>query len=200
VSLSTGTSDDKRGRLLEAALATFVRFGYRKTSMDEVARAANVSRQTLYLHFATKEDLFRAAVAHAMEVGLDLAARSLRDTPAQSIEQKLAGAFDAWFGRYIGMVGADVSDLEEIGHALVGPLFAESEKRFGEMIGKAIRGSGLPAAYKPGGISARQLADMLCATARGLKHQCSTRAEFGERFGVAVRAICMPLKEHVERS
>ncbi len=196
---STNASDEKRSRLLDAALATFVRFGFRKTSMEEVARAADVSRQTLYLHFATKEDLFRAAVAHAMEVGLDMAARALRDASVQSIEEKLAGAFDAWFGRYIGMVGADVSDLEEIGHALVGPLFSESEKRFAEMVGKAIRGSGLPAAFKSEGINARQLADILCATARGLKHLCASRAEFGERFGIALRAICMPLKKHHER-
>jgi len=198
VTIPASTLDDKRSRLLDAALGTFVRFGFRKTSMDEVARAADVSRQTLYLHFATKEDLFRAAVAHAMETGLDLAEASLRDSSV-SIERKLAGAFDAWFGRYIGMVGADVSDLEQVGHALVGPLFAESEKRFAEMIAKAIRGSKLPAAYKSEGISARQLADMLCATARGLKHECASRAEFGERFGIALRALAMPLKEHRER-
>ena len=165
-----------------------------------MARAADVSRQTLYLHFATKEELFRAAVAHAMAAGLDAAARSLRGSSSQSIAEKLAGAFDAWFGRYIGMLGADVSDLMESGHALVGPLFAESEKRFIEMIGKAIRASGLPAAYKSEGLNARQLADMLSATARGLKHQCASRAEFGERFAVALRALCMPLKEHRDRA
>jgi len=186
--------DDKKSRLLDAALATFVRYGYRKTSMEEVARAADVSRQTLYLHFATKEDLFRAAVAHAMEAGLDLAARSLQGS-SLPIVRKLAGAFDAWFGRYIGM-SANMTDLEEAGHALVGPLFAESEKRFVEMIGKAIRSSALPAAYKSEGISVRQMADMLCATARGLKHECASRGEFGERFDVALRALCMPLKDH----
>jgi AcrR family transcriptional regulator len=199
VTISASTIDDKRSRLLDAALGTFVRFGFRKTSMDEVARAADVSRQTLYLHFATKEDLFRAAVAHAMETGLDLAEASLRDSSV-SIERKLAGAFDAWFGRYIGMVGADLTDLEQAAHALIGPLFAESEKRFADMIAKAIRGSKLPAVYKSEGISARQLADMLCATARGLKHECASRAEFGDRFGIALRALAMPLKEHRERS
>jgi AcrR family transcriptional regulator len=194
VTSSAPAPDDKKNRLLDAALGTFVRFGFRKTSMEEVARAADVSRQTLYLHFATKEDLFRAAVAHAMETGLDIAARSLRD-PSLSIQEKLAGAFDGWFGRYIGMIGADVSDLEEMGHALVGPLFAESEERFVEMITKAIRGSGLPAAYRSEGIRARQLGDMLTATARGLKHQCSSRSEFAERFGVALRALCMMLRD-----
>jgi AcrR family transcriptional regulator len=188
-------SDDRRTRLLDAALATFVRFGFRKTSMEEVARAADVSRQTLYFHFATKEDLFRAAVDHAMRTGLDAAAQSLADPALRSIEEKLAGAFDAWVGRYVGMVGADVTDLEEASNALVGPLFAKSEERFVEMMVKAIRASGLPAAYRSEGISARQLADTLYATARGLKHQAASRAEFRERLGVALRALCMPLKD-----
>ena len=48
------TDDPRRSRLLEAALGVFLRYGYKKTSMDEVARAADLSRQGLYLHFATK--------------------------------------------------------------------------------------------------------------------------------------------------
>jgi AcrR family transcriptional regulator len=51
--------------LLDAALGVFSRFGYRKTSMDEVARMADFSRQGLYFYYAAKEDLFRATVLHS---------------------------------------------------------------------------------------------------------------------------------------
>jgi AcrR family transcriptional regulator len=44
--------------ILEAARQRFVRFGPRKTTMDEVAREAGCSRATLYAHFANKEDLY----------------------------------------------------------------------------------------------------------------------------------------------
>jgi len=186
--------DLRRRRILDAALATFGRFGFRKTSMDEVARAAHLSRQGLYLHFSTKEELFRAAVRHAFETGLEAASARLRD-PALSIEEKLAGAFDEWVGRYVGMIGADVSDLEEASNLLVGPLVAQHEELFMEAVTKVIRASGLPAAYKPAGLTARQLADTLHATARGLKHGCPSRAAFGERFAIALRALCLPLRE-----
>jgi AcrR family transcriptional regulator len=46
---------------LAAAATVFLRFGYRKTAMEDIARAAGMSRQGLYLHYATKEELFRAA-------------------------------------------------------------------------------------------------------------------------------------------
>jgi AcrR family transcriptional regulator len=44
--------------ILEAARARFVRFGPRKTTMEEVARAAGCSRTTLYSHFRNMEDLY----------------------------------------------------------------------------------------------------------------------------------------------
>jgi AcrR family transcriptional regulator len=57
----------RRTTLLEAALGVFLRFGYRKTSMDAVAQAAQISRQGLYLHFAHKEALFRSTVEYAFK-------------------------------------------------------------------------------------------------------------------------------------
>lgn len=47
-----------RGTILEAARRRFVRFGPRKTTMDEVAREASCSRATLYNHFRSKEALY----------------------------------------------------------------------------------------------------------------------------------------------
>jgi len=192
--LASPPGDRRRQRLLDAAVTTFIRFGFRKTSMEEVARAADVSRQALYLHYATKEALFGAAVRHALETGLEAASAKLGD-PSLSLEEKLAGAFDAWVGRFVGIVGSDVGDLEEASDVVVGPLIAEHEERFVEAVAKAIRASGLPRAYRAAGIGAKQLAETLSATARGLKHKARSRAEFGERFGVAVRALCMPLVE-----
>ena len=76
-SASKPSEDPRRRKLMDAALGIFVRFGFRKTSMDEVARAAGVSRQVLYLHFATKEELFRATVQHALDSAMEATAASL---------------------------------------------------------------------------------------------------------------------------
>ena len=55
--------------------------------------------------------------------------------------------------------------------------------------------SGLAAAYKAAGLGARQLADTLYATARGLKYASATREQFVQGMTVAVRAMCAPLRE-----
>jgi AcrR family transcriptional regulator len=189
----SGADVGRRRRLLEAALATFGRYGFRKTSMEEVARAAHLSRQGLYLHFSTKEDLFRAVILHALESGLHDAAARL-DDPALGLEQKLLGAFDAWVGRYVGLIGADVTDLKEAIDLLGGPQIAQHEQRFIRLVTRTLRASGLPTHYKPAALNARQLAETLHAAARGLKHSCTTRADFTTRMSQAVRALCLPLR------
>ena len=187
------TDDSRRTRVLEAALGVFLRYGFRKTSMDEVARAADLSRQGLYLQFATKEDLFRATVDYALAAALESAAAKLRD-PALTIQDKLIGAFDEWHGRYVGMMqGHDVAELIELKDTVLGPLLTEYKNQFAEAVTRAIRGSGLAAAYKPAGLTARQLADTLRATGVGLKHTAASRSEFVDAVTVAVRAMCLPL-------
>ena len=49
-------------RLLDAATTLLVRWGYRKTTLDDVAREAGVGKGTIYLHWKDKNDLFRAAI------------------------------------------------------------------------------------------------------------------------------------------
>jgi TetR/AcrR family transcriptional regulator len=50
----------RREQLLDAALRTFARYGFRRTAMDDIAAEAGVSRPSLYQHFTGKEDVFRA--------------------------------------------------------------------------------------------------------------------------------------------
>lgn len=59
---SAGRTALKRQAILTEATALFLRHGFRGTSMDEVASAAAVSKQTVYKQFADKENLFREIV------------------------------------------------------------------------------------------------------------------------------------------
>src|SRR5260221_6351938 len=64
VKSSRAPGSAQREAILVAATAAFLRYGFKKTSMDDVARAAGVSRQGLYLYFDTKDLLFREALQH----------------------------------------------------------------------------------------------------------------------------------------
>ncbi len=55
-------SEQKGEAILFAAGELFLSAGYQGTSMDAVAQRAGVSKQTVYSHFANKEELFKACI------------------------------------------------------------------------------------------------------------------------------------------
>jgi AcrR family transcriptional regulator len=101
--------DSRHCALLDAAVGVFARFGYRKTSMDDVARAAGVSRQGLYLSFANKEELFRRALEHSLSSQLASAMTALSRLD-DGLETRLISACKEWSGRFVGSLGAHVRE------------------------------------------------------------------------------------------
>ena len=59
----------KRADILAAARKSFLETGYEGTSMESIAKAADVSIMTLYRHAETKDDLFSAVIANACDPG-----------------------------------------------------------------------------------------------------------------------------------
>lgn len=53
---------ERANRILDAAAALVERYGYSKTTLDDVAREAGVAKGTLYLHWNTREELFGAVL------------------------------------------------------------------------------------------------------------------------------------------
>jgi len=49
---------DRRKQILQAAAQSFALFGYKATTMDQVAKIANVGKGTIYTFFTNKEELF----------------------------------------------------------------------------------------------------------------------------------------------
>jgi AcrR family transcriptional regulator len=56
-------SVDRKKQILDAAAKSFSLFGYKATTMDQVAKLANVGKGTIYNFFKNKEDLFHEIVS-----------------------------------------------------------------------------------------------------------------------------------------
>ncbi len=71
----------RRERLLAAALDAFFDQGFAAARMDDIARRAGVSKGTLYLYFASKEEMFHAIIDTVAQPRLESMERTL-DTSA----------------------------------------------------------------------------------------------------------------------
>lgn len=69
---------DRKKWILEAASKSFALFGYKATTMDQVAKIANVGKGTIYTFFATKEELFDAIMTDVIQEMKGLAESSIR--------------------------------------------------------------------------------------------------------------------------
>jgi len=87
---------NRREQVLDAALRLFRRYGFRKTTVDEIAAEAGVGKGSVYLEFLSKEDLFFALVEEherAILAEVRLVADSRRKLPKRLTEVALVRPF-----------------------------------------------------------------------------------------------------------
>lgn len=92
----TASATGTRERLLAAAEACIGRFGADKLTMDDVAKAAGMSRQTLYRHFGSKADLVEElGISRVRAINAAVAARVADiEDPAQRIVEAILEAVE----------------------------------------------------------------------------------------------------------
>lgn len=86
-------ADNKRARIMDGALKLALAHGYSRTTMDDIARAAEMSRPALYLLFRNKVEIYREIARTVMRHSIDAA----RDAIASegSFTERLGSAIDA---------------------------------------------------------------------------------------------------------
>lgn len=60
--------DDVRQALLDAARSIFARFGYNKTTVDEIAKAARKGKSTFYYYYKSKEEIFKDVIEKEAQI------------------------------------------------------------------------------------------------------------------------------------
>jgi AcrR family transcriptional regulator len=89
----TMTADSKRGAVVEAAYKVFLRYGFKRTTMDDISSEARMSRPALYLLYKNKEDIFRALSQSICDQGIEQAEALLKKKMAKPA--KLLAILDA---------------------------------------------------------------------------------------------------------
>ncbi|MGH7621705.1 MAG: TetR/AcrR family transcriptional regulator [Gemmatimonadaceae bacterium] len=188
---STDAEPSRRQGIVATAAGLFVRYGFRKTSMDDIARASKLSRQGLYLHFSNKEDVFGAVVTRLGDATLS-AVRTSLEPDGRSLEARLVAAFASMTSESVGTADpVNVQELLAAAKELVGDIVV----RLDDEIVSALAGA-LTQGRKRGARAARReptpraLAELLYATSYGLKYRGHVGDDYINRMRVAIHVVC----------
>jgi TetR/AcrR family transcriptional regulator, mexJK operon transcriptional repressor len=126
-SAEVSQSERRRQAIIKAAIEVFLQHGYVGATTDEIASTASVSKQTLYKHFADKENLFAEIILDTTVQLVDGLSDAVADTlhDAEDVRAALRGLADGFMR---GLLQPDVLRLRRL-------VIAEAE-RFPEL-GKA---------------------------------------------------------------
>lgn len=160
-------TDDRRRKVLQAAFGVFIRYGYRRATMDDIARDVGMSRPALYLLFPSKEAIFREVVEMAYgelfrDIEAGLAAQG-------SVEARLWHVFEAWSVRSYELVARspDAREIMAASYDFVDDVFERYSQRLARILTDIIRGGvAEPDALQP---PAEVRARILIASAHGFK-------------------------------
>jgi AcrR family transcriptional regulator len=183
----------RQERLLAAALEVFGRYGFRKASMDEIARSADSSRQGLYLRFGNKDALFRAAVRQELDTALGDVSRCLAEEGV-GLEPRVVAALDAWLGRYVGsMLAPDIRNLLQNPAMQLGDIVDPARAAFAAQLAAAIAAAMSEKDRRRLGVTPQEIAGALHTVAQGAKYLSDAHAESREecvaRMAAAVRVV-----------
>lgn len=169
-------TDAKTDRILDAALPVFCQYGYRKTSMQDIATAAGISRAALYLKFSSKDDVFRAGSIRAHQQSMAAVDAALV-APAGTFE-RIHAALEAFSSGLMAEIAASPhgSELFDASIELVGDVVQQAREDLTVRLANTLR-----EAESTGEISLsladttpEHVATLLLATLDGLKHAQAT--------------------------
>lgn len=182
-------SFEKCDYILTVALPIFLRYGFKKTSMDDIAKAAGITRQGLYFHFQNKDEIFAASIKKTLRDSMQAAIEALNDD-SSSLENKIFNALDAWFGSYVGLFGSETSDLDFHLQRVLGSNMEGRNSRFRQNLKEAIIKS---VDQQIEDMRVETIVEVLCTCGRTWKRTADSHENFTKKIYSAIRLCCQNL-------
>lgn len=161
----------KRDVILDAALERFAHYGFRRTSMEDIAQQAGISRAAVYLHFSNKEDVFRALARRMHERALaEASSAALAPGPAaERLTEVLRAKLEAFFE--IVSTTAHARELLDENSRLCGDISTEFRARHLDLLRSVIESAAKKGELAPqsAGLSPANAAEMLLDCAKGIE-------------------------------
>lgn len=195
-----GAPETKRATILDAALKLFSQYGYRRTSIDDIAREADIAKGSVYLSFKSKEEIFRALC----ECLIERSEEGVKAAGAASgpIEERLIAALDAKFGFLFETAyrSPHAAELIDSKNRLCEDIFARAGRRYVKMLREIIQEAAEAGelALSRLEIDLDDLVQILVAAARGIEQSANSPARYRRMLREIVRVIVAGLSPRIE--
>ena len=173
------STSTKPNAIVLGGLKLFTQYGYRKTSIDDIAQAAQVAKRTVYLHFKNKAAVFLAILEY---LGDQVRRRcSAAESAGGTAVDRLTALLDAYFGMGFELFSKSehMPELEEtfskLARSRIGDLNTEYEDRLVRFL-RSLQKTG-EIAGPPHGLTVEQIVRILYRAAEGTKHDANLQGD-----------------------
>ena len=176
--------DTKREAVFDAAAEVFSQYGFRRTSMNDIAEAAGISRPALYLMFDNKEDLFRQLASFRQNQAIDQAVAVLsEDAP---FPERFIRAILAYEKAYYEEVSESPhgAELMDINLSIAGEDMKKGSDRFITILARALEDAvaAKEITFSDVALKPKAFAELLMSSIGGLKKKATSHKDFRRRI------------------
>ena len=136
--------------------------------MNEIAAAAGISRPGLYLHFSSKEEVFRATIRQFADGLIEEIANGLH--ARKTIEEKLRYAFEVWTVQRFDLTlkSPEAKEISDSSYEFAREALDQSYERLESVLASILKGQVKSSGNKKA-LSAKKTAHILTSAVRGCK-------------------------------
>lgn len=187
-------ADTRREQIAQAAVGVFLRYGFSRTTMGDIAKTAGLTRPTLYQSFADKDAVFASVIDVLAQ---DMFAKLRTGLASHTgLEARLRFACDVWGvgGFETVLANPNAQDMFDLHFAPVQKVYAEFESFVADILRDPLEQSDLD-------VSPEELARVISFSIKGFKSTapdgCSLRRMIEAQLSVIVAAL-MPSSNGVK--
>ena len=194
-------SDSTKDAILRAALTRFASYGYKRTSLNDIADEAGLSRPTLYSYFKNKEAIVRAVSQGLHDSTLDNVEAAL--TNSTDLQQRMVDGFWAWSEPFMRVLFGSPHGAELIsaGGTMASDIAEGARSRFQALLVKHLKKAKRDGLIDLSAIqlSNEQAAEFLILALNGLSSGDADERTYKQRLATLVRlflnAVSVPGKQ-----
>lgn len=185
VKMPAMSKDKKRDAILEAAYRQFSHYSFRKTSMEDIAQAAGISRASIYSYFQNKDDIFRNVSIQLHDQAEQMAQASL-ESSGNDITSRIEGALLARHGPFqkVATESTYGTEIYDEHHRLCSDIVSDANSKFlkllTEALNNAVRNNEID--LQCAGLSTDAAAELVNFGASGLKQGAKDLSSFERRI------------------